>query len=150
MKEFFTNNYVRMVTESLNDQIHQTIAKQGAWEETKIFTTSLDLGRYTGKTEAAVEFSRKVGGFVIYVGHVLSAARDFKDRGGKADLYTSVGSNIDMNIRGTNIPSNRVTVIFDECDMKTSEMIRYVHTIFPAMRSGSSWGKFVHLIRLGM
>lgn len=150
MKEYFTDDYVKLTRESLKSQTLRAIEKYGAWEETKIFSTSLEFGRQTGKTKAAVELSNSLGGVVIYVGHNLAAAEEFKRRGGKADLYTSIRSNIDAYIRGRSINSNRVSVIFDECDVRTSEMFELSNTISPAMRANGSWGKYIHLIRLGM
>lgn len=148
MKEFYTDDYVRLTHESLKNQLRHAVENYGAWKGAQVFVTSLELGRQTGKTKAAVQLSNELGGMVIYVGHNTEAGLYFKRLGGKTEFVVSKRT-VGNYFRGRRIEGNQVTLIFDECDLRTSEMFEIAQNVaYSFGRAG--WGNYIHVIRLGM
>jgi len=149
MKEFYTDDYKSLIKQSLLSQTQRTFSTYGMWKDTHIFTTSLDCGRQTGKTNAIVSLSEELGGVVIYVGHTLQAAEHFKALGGRASIYASK-STITNSLKANRVAGNQITIIFDECDLTTTDMLKVAHCAKGAMLGNGTWRKYVHVIRLGM
>ncbi|QPI17810.1 hypothetical protein POP12_018 [Pectobacterium phage POP12] len=148
---FLTNDYLQIMKKSLANQIGHAASHYGLWTDVKIFSTSLDMGRQSGKSRALGEWIPTAVGKVIMVSHTIDAGDQFKRKYNLDDekILFSSPTNIHHKIRGRNWDTNAVTLIFDECDMRSSDMYDIAHTVCLGMQTNGCWGKFVHIVRVG-
>lgn len=156
--------YNDLIDESFFHQFKEGL--QGCAREANgiaIFSTSLDLGRMTCKTTAAVERTirdSQRGIFTYYVGPNMNMGFHFrnelKKRVNEHELKCAITSAKSKNFldatRGVIQPGQAISVVFDECGLSHSEQHEFVKAIILQMQRADALHPFryIHVIRLGM
>lgn len=163
MLEFNTTLYRDLMEMSFKAQFKRGLDGQGTTVgRTMLISTSIDLGRQTGKTEALVQKvidDTRAGIFTYYVGHNMDASEHFVRRikEANADIRVVVGitskrSKFVDSCRGVSQHAQAVNIIFDECGMSHEEQSEFVKSVVQQMGRGPKTHPYpyIHAIRVGM
>jgi len=163
MLEMNTKMYNDLIEMSFSQQFKRGIDGHGSTiGKALLITTSIDLGRQTGKTEALVNKVIRDAGtgvFTYYVGHSMMASKIFLDRiaekqSGKRICVglTSKRSRFVDSMRGVIQESQAVNIIFDECGMSHEQQHEFIASIRLQMERGNPTHPYpyIHVIRMGM
>lgn len=146
--------YVDAVRHSRNLQLSRVMERNEGG--IAVLDTALDMGRCSGKTEAAFKLMEQPGSLNIYIGRTLQAANSDADRFGynrgiQGRALMSIKQDLTTVFRGHRIEYQAVNLIFDECETDWKQRSEVIQTIKIAMRSSYLHPfPYIHVIRLGM
>ncbi|QDH49051.1 hypothetical protein PHYNN_219 [Pantoea phage Phynn] len=152
------NMYNKIIDENFLNQMHQGM--QGKINDIggiMVLKTGLDFGRGTGKTQAIAEkiiCDSKVGIYTYYFVKNYQSSLDILDRIRDRKVRCTISECNPRFIevsRGMVQPYQAVNVIFDECDLTSSERFEYVRSVATQMQRADRTHPFpyIHEIRMG-